>query len=591
MTFEQAAVFAILGALIVLLVWDRVRYDLVAGLALLAAVIVGVVPAKEAFRGFSDDIVVIVGSALIVSAAVARSGLVQRLMRPLTPRMKSTEVQIAVLATVVALLSAFMKNIGALAMFMPIAVQLARRSGTSPSRLLMPLSFSALLGGLMTLIGTSPNIIVSRLRQEILGEPFRMFDFMPVGIWLAVAGVVFLVFGWRLLPRSRKAAAGEDLFSVADYLTEVRLKENSPLVGKLVADLEELAEGQVTVVAIIRDNHRRYTPEPFWELFPGDVLVLESDAQALESLMSDAGLELVHDQKLTEDAEKRPELSIVEAVVAPGSPIIGRTVEEIGLRKRYGVNLLAHRRHGRATAQRLRGIRFAVGDLLVLRIPSGDIADRLAMLGVLPLAERNLQLRDRRRMWLPALILVGAMALAGTGTVPVAMAFFGAALAVMLVGALTLNEAYSAVDWPVIVLLGALIPVSDSLRATGGTELIAQWLSMAASALPAYGSLALVLVAAMAVTPFLNNAATVLVMAPIGAGLATKLGLNPDPFLMAVAVGAACDFLTPIGHQCNTLVMGPGGYRFGDYWRLGLPLSVLVAVLGTALIGYYWPLT
>ncbi|MBK7250948.1 MAG: SLC13 family permease [Gammaproteobacteria bacterium] len=587
MTIEQALAFAIVAGVIALLVSGRVRYDLAGAVALLASVAAGIVRPEDAFRGLSDDIVIIVGSALVVSAAITRSGIIERLIRPITPYMKITELQIAVLVTLVALLSAFMKNIGALAMFMPIAFQVARRTGRPVSRLLMPLAFGSLLGGLMTLIGTSPNVIVSRLREDIVGRPFAMFDFLPVGLWITAAGVVFLVIGWRLLPQRRPA--GGDAFSIEDYQTEVRVSADSRFVGRTVADLERLAAGEVEVLTIIRERFRRYVPVPDWELLAGDILVLRSDAHVMYRLVAEARLELVHDKELEVAEGRAREVSVVEAVIAPGSAMIGRTVEELDLRHRFDVNLLAVGRRGQRIVQRLRRVRFQAGDLLVLRGHTDVLGERIAALGCLPLAERRLRLGDRPRAWLPVLILAGAMTLVGTGLVAVQIAFFGAAVAVLLVGALRLDEAYAAVDWPVLALLAALIPVSDSLRTTGATDLIAGWLSMVAVHLSPGGAVAMLLVAAMAVTPFMNNAATVLVMAPIGASLAQRLGLQPDPFLMAVAVGAACDFLTPIGHQCNTLVMGPGGYRFGDYWRLGLPLSLLVIGLGTWAILRYWP--
>jgi di/tricarboxylate transporter len=591
MTLDQALAFAIIVGIIVLLVWDRIRYDVVALGGLLVAVAVGIVPAKEAFTGFSDEIVVIVASALVISMAISRSGIVERVIRPLTPFMSRTEAQIAILVTLVAFLSAFMKNIGALAIFMPIAFQLARRTGRPVSRLLMPLSFGSLLGGLMTLIGTSPNIIVSRVREEMLGEPFGMFSYMPVGIVLTALGILFLTFGWRLLPGThRSSSAPENLFSVADYRSEVGLPETSPLVGKTVAELEKLGEGEVKVAAVIRERYRRYVPAPDWTLLPDDVLVLQSDPHALARIIAQGQLELLHGKELEPASGEAAELTVVEAVVKAESPMVGLTVGELHLRERHNLNLLAVSRAGERSERRMQRLRFRAGDLLVLQGLAGEIYDQLGELGCLPLAERRLQLGRQRRAYLPALILAVAMVLVTTGVTTVPVAFFGAATVIMLTGTLSVREAYEAVEGPVLVLLGALIPVSDALRTTGGTDLVAGWLSVAGDALPPTGAVALMLVAAMAVTPFLNNAATVLVMAPIGASLATRLQLSPDPFLMAVAVGAACDFLTPIGHQCNTLVMAPGGYRFSDYWKLGLPLSIIVIIAGTLLISIFWPI-
>ena len=592
MTLDQALAFAIIIGTIGLLIWDRIRYDLVALLALFASIACGIVEPQNAFRGFSDDIVIIVGSALVVSAAIGRSGLIETLMNPLVPRMRTSAMQVAVLASAVTALSAFIKNVGALAIFIPIAIQVARRTEKPASRVLMPLAFGSLLGGLVTLIGTSPNIIVSQMREQITGEPFRMFDFAPVGICLAAVGVTFLTLGWRLLPKTKSSAGAtpETRFSIEDYITEARLPPGSPYVGKTVRNLEALGDGDVTVVAIIREEYRRYIPAGHWTLYEGDILVLEADTHALARLVDAAQLELVHGKERAEGNARQEDWTVIEAVVTANSPMIGNTVEQIALRERHGLNLLAVSRSGRRIAQRLRRLRFQNGDLLVLQGRAERIDDKLAVLGCLPLAERNVPLGRKRNMYVPALILGAAMVLVTAGMVSVPVGFFGAAVAVLVFQVLTLKEAYDAVEWQVLVLFGALIPVSEALQATGATELIAGWLSTASQHLPPRGALALMLIAAMALTPFLNNAATVLVMAPIAASLAGKLALSPDPFLMAVAIGAGCDFLTPIGHQCNTLVMGPGGYRFGDYWRLGLPLSAIVAVLGTFLVSLFWPL-
>ena len=588
MTYEQGLAFAILGGAMALFVWNRLRYDVVALLALLAAVATGVVPKEKAFSGFSDQIVIIVASALVVSAAISRSGIVESLIRPLAPWMRTTGSQIAVLVAAVTVLSAFMKNIGAVAIFMPIAVQLARRTGTNPSHLLMPLAFGSLVGGLMTLIGTSPNVIVSRMREEIVGAPFGMFDFTPVGAAIAVCGVVFLALGWRLLPARQARAAPEDLFKVEGYTTEAHVPATSPMVGKTVGEVEKLGQGEVTVSGVIREKYRRYTPASHWTVFEGDLLVLEGEGHALDKLINDAKLELAPSKELEEKPERPEEMALMEAVVTGASEMVGRSLTELALRHRHGVNLLALSRRGERSTARLRKMRFEPGDVVVLQGPEGSMPDVLAALGLLPLAERNVQLGRPRQRWLPAIVLACAMALVAAGLAPVEVAFFGAATVIVVAGSLTPNQAIEAVEWPVILLLGALIPVSDAIQETGGSQLIADLLGGAIDQLPSFGAIALVMVSAMAVTPFLNNAATVLVMAPVAALLAERLGASVDAFLMAVAIGAACDFLTPIGHQCNTLVMGPGGYRFGDYWRLGLPLSALVVALGTPLLMLVW---
>jgi len=577
--------------MVALFVWNRLRYDLVAMLGLLVAMASGVVPPDQAFAGFSDPVVIIIASALIVSAGVGKSGVVGRAVRSLEPRLRTTGMRVAVLAGSVTVLSAFMKNIGALAIFLPIAMQVARRSGTPASRLLMPMAFGSLIGGLVTLIGTSPNILVSRVRAELIGKPFAMFDFAPVGLGIVVAGFTFLVVGWRLLPGGRQgvplpAAA----FDIGPYLSEARLPATSSLVGKTVADLEALGEGGVSVIAIIREAEKRYVPAGHWTLFADDILVLQSDPHALKAVMSDAGLRLEGAGKGLAKGMPASDIGVVEAVVMTNSPLIACSPAELGLRQRHGVNLLGISRHGDRITTRLRNLRFQAGDVLVLAGSAEAMPETLRGLGCLPLVDRATGLERRRQEYLPLVLLVLAMAAVALNLVPVPAAFFGAAVLIVLFGVLTLQEAYQAIELPILVLLACLIPISDAISRTGTAGVIAEGLAAIAGALPPTGVVTLVLMTAMILTPFLNNAATALIMAPIAASLAQRLGVNPDPLLMAVAVGAACDFLTPIGHQCNTLVMGPGGYRFGDYWRLGLPLSAIIVVVGSVLIPLVWGL-
>ena len=586
MTFDQFASFGIIGAVVVLLVWDKLRYDVVAILALLATVLLGLVPAKDAFAGFADDIVIIIASALVVSAGIARSGIVDALIRPFAARLDTPGRQIVGLGGAVAILSAVMKNIGALAIFMPVATQLARRHRTKQHFVLMPMAFASLMGGLMTLVGTSPNLVVSRVRQDLLGKPFGMFDYLPVGLGITLVGMIFLTFGWRLLPTDRQGSrSAEDAFSVEDYVSELRLSDDSAYVGQTVADIEKLASGEVHVVGIIRERFRRLVPEPDWTISIDDVLLIKGDAPALQRVVIGAGLIPAADRALDGG-----NLSIAEAIVHKESPLIGQTSSTARLAEQFGLTLIAISRTGYRFRRRLRQVSFREGDLLLLRGPEHNLSDRLTTAGLFPLAERRLQVGRRRSVWVPAGIVVLTVLALALQIVPVAIAFLAAATAMIVSGVLKPDEAYGAIEWPILVLIGALIPVSGTLETTGGTAIIASGLSTVAAQLPPFAIIALVMAAAMAVTPFLNNAATVLVMAPIGATMAQQLGLRPDAFLMAVAVGAGSDFLTPIGHQCNTLVMGPGGYRFADYARLGIPLSLLILSLGTTLILYFWPL-
>jgi di/tricarboxylate transporter len=548
-------------------------------LALLAALLLGLVRPEDAFSGFADDIVIIVASALVISAAVERSGVIEVAIARLSGGMSRIGSQLTVLVGSVTLLSAMVKNIGALAMLMPAAFRMAKRSDSSPSCFLMPMAFGSLLGGLMTLVGTSPNIIVSRVREDLTGEPFAMFDYMPVGAGIAAAGLLFLRFGYRLLPSDRRAAPtmGEAL-DIEDYATEAEVPSGSSAEGRSVAELRELLERGVELTGLHRGERRSTLTLPDAVIRSGDVLILKGDPEALERVIASLGLDL--------EGHHRG----AAAGTSSDSILAGTAAGRVALHDRHGVNLIAVSRSGERITRRLRDVVLCPGDVVVLQGALDTLPERLRELGCLPLAERSLRLGNARRGLVPLAILGGAMALTAAGWLPVAVAFFGAAALIMLSGALPAREAYARIEWPILVMIGALIPVSASLRTTGATDLIADFLSGLAATLPAWGAVALIMVAAMAVTPFLNNAATVLVMAPIAASFATGLGYRPEAFLMAVAVGAGSDFLTPIGHQCNTLVMGPGGYRFGDYARLGAPLSLLVVIVGVPLILAVWPL-
>ncbi|HEX8302022.1 SLC13 family permease [Sphingomonas sp.] len=590
MTLPQMLSVAVLGGMMLLFIWGKLRYDVVAVIALLAALAAGVVKPKEAFSGFSDDIVIVVASALVLSGAVQRSGVIESAMLVLQRRVTRIRSQLLLLCASVGFASALVKNIGALAMMMPVAFQMAKRSNASPAVFLMPMAFASLLGGLITLIGTSPNIIVSRVRQEMTGEPFGMFDYAPVGLGLTVVGLIFLRFGYRLLPRDRRAVPtlGEAL-DIQDYVTEALIPAGSPVVGETVGAFLERHEDEITLSAILRSGVRS-APFPDTELREGDLLILTGAPDGLERVIATDALEL-EGQHRDRPVEGGDDVGVIEAVIGTGSVLIGQTAARLGLHERFGVNLIAVSRRGERIARRLAEVQLRAGDVIVLQGPLELLFERLGELGCLPLAERTLRLGSARKGLIPLAALSVAMLATALGYVPVAVAFFAAAAFVIISGALPVREAYGHIEWPILVMLGALIPVSDSLRTTGTTDLIGEQLSHFAAILPPWGAVALILAATMAVTPFLNNAATVLVMAPIAATFATGLGYRPEAFLMATAVGAGCDFLTPIGHQCNTLVMGPGGYRFGDYARLGAPLSLIVLVVGTPLILWAWPVT
>ncbi len=592
MTLHQAEAFAIIGIMFLLFVTDRLRYDLTAALALSACLLTGVVPANQAFLGFSNPIIILIASVLVLSRAVSLSGVIDRAIRRLTRRIRSTTLQVFTLTVSVTFLSAVIKNVGALGIFVPVAIQAAERNDRPPSRYLMPLSFGSLIGGTMTLIGTSPNLLISTVRQEAIGKPYSFFDFVAVGLPLSVCAIAFLSFGWRLLPVRKGAPSAERRFKVEDYMVEARVLPDSILVEKTVAELEALAEGDVTVAAIIRDHDQRYIPSAHWTIFADDLLLLQGDPVALQPVIEQAGLELVGSDVAagTPRGDKDDALETVEAVVSGESPLVGSTLGWMRLRQRYQINVLALTRGDRRITARLRESRLRIGDVIVMQGRASQLEEAMRDLACLPLAERHLTLGHERRRWPPLGILLGTIGLVVAGMLHAEVGFFIAAVLVVLFGLIGPRQAYAAIDGPLIVMLACLIPVGEALRTTGAAGLLAGELSVLGHHMPAPAIVGVLLVLAMAVTPVLHHAAAALVIGPIAAALAHNLGYAPDAFLMAVALGASCDFLTPIGHQNNLLVMGPGGYRFGDYWRLGLPLSILVAFAGTALILLRWPL-
>ena len=591
MTFQQGLAFALVGLTIGAFIWGRFRYDLVAVVALVAGLAIGIIPAEAAFDGFKNDVTVIIACALIVSAAFARSGVIELAMRRVMPLLKTERSQVPVLTGAVTLLSMATKNVGALAIMMPVALQVARQTKSSPSRLLMPMAFGAMAGGMVTLVGTAPNIIVAEVRQSIVGEPFAMFDYAPVGLALTLIALAFLAFGYRLLPRDRQGATSMSAALAANaYATEVRAPEGWAPGSMTVSALGALGDGEVKIMALIRSGKRRLSPRGNVVVKAGDALLIEGEQQALEGFVSRAQMNLIRDDRPVPIATASEEIAIVEAVIGRNSPLQGQSVRSSDLYGQHGINLLGVSRSGFQLTQHLRTAKLAPGDIILLQGAEQALPVALRALDLLPLAERQVQLGSVRRRFMPAVVLACAMTLVGLGLVPVAVAFFGAAVVIVALGGLKMREAYAALDGPLLVLIAALIPVSDAIQSTGGSDLIAGLLRHVFTGLPGVVAITGVMLASMAVTPFLNNAATVLIVAPIGATLAKQLGYNPDPFLMAVAVGAACDFLTPIGHQCNTLVMGPGGYKFSDYPRLGAPLSALVLVTGPSLILLFWPL-
>ena len=593
MTSDQIIVFAIMAALFVLLVWGRWRYDLVAFAALLVAVAVGVVPGEQAFSGFGHPAVVIIALVLIISRGLSNAGVVDVVVRSLVDAGRSVTAHISIMAGVAASLSAVMNNVGALALLMPVDLQAAAKAKRSPALTLMPLSFATILGGLVTLIGTPPNIIIAAYRQDALGAPFAMFDFAPVGLACAIAGVLFIsLIGWRLIPQDRaKQDTPQELFELEGYIAEARVPEGAKIIGQKVRSLHpEADEKEVAILGLVRAGRRLPGFARREVIRKGDILVFEARPDAIDKFIASTGLEHVGAGQIFSDKQGSGDLGLMEVVVPAGARIDGRSAREINLLQRQSVLLLGVSRQGQRFRDRVRRLTVRAGDILLLLGSNERLAPASNWLGCLPLAERGLQVTRDGKALIAAGMFAAAIGLASFGLIYLPIALAGVVVGMVLTKIVSLREIYDQVEWPIIILLGSLIPLGQALEATGGTQTIVRLLlELAAGAGPVI-MLSLLMVLTMTLSDVLNNTATAVIAAPIALQLAEQLDANPDAFLMGVAVAASCAFLTPIGHKNNTLIMGPGGYRFGDYWRMGLPVELIVLLVSIPMILLVWPL-
>ena len=590
MMSDQGILFGLLGVVFALLVWGRIRYDLVAFGALIFAVIIGVVPQQDAFAGFGHHATIIIALVLIVSRGLSNSGAIELIARHVIDGGRSLFLHIGIMSGVAAVLSAVMNNVAALALLMPIDVQAAKKAKRSVGLSLMPLSFASILGGMITLIGTPPNIIIASFREQAIGEPFGMFDFAPVGAATAFAGVIFIVFvGWRLIPMDgREDDAGAVPTPHADYIAEVRVGEVSSIIDQRVRDLDQRAdEANVVIDGLVRNGKRLPGQARRETIRKGDILVIEADAEHIDAFVGAFGLEYVGSEKYAGHAAEG--LSLIEAVVPENARIEGRSAISLRLLYRHGITLLGVSRKGKTFRERVRKLDTRAGDVLLLLGQAERLGDVVKWLGCLPLQQRDLQVIQRHKAWIAVASFALAIAAATSGIIHLPEALALVCMVMIGFNIVPLKEIYTSIEWPVIVLLGSMIPIGSALEASGGTAMIAQQIIEFAAGYGPLVVLTLLMIVTMTLSDVLNNTATTVIAAPIAIDIANRLSVNPDPFLMAVAIAASCAFLTPIGHKNNTLIMGPGGYRFGDYWRMGLPLEVIVIAVSLPMIMLVWP--
>ncbi len=587
---DALIVVIVLAITVIFFIWGFWRYDTVALISLVTLVFLGQIPASEAFIGLSNPAVITVAAVMIITKAINQSGLVEQVVSHIAPLTKNTILHIGLLTVITAVLSAFMNNIGALALMMPIAISSAVNAKLSPSTVLMPLSFASVLGGLCTSIGTPPNLLISSYKEEITGKAFSMFDFSPVGVTVAVICIAFIALvGWRLIPIRQKATSdSQEKYPIQDYITEIKIPESSSVVGLNRYKLEHLIQGDFTLLGIIRQRKKRLSVPHDEILQAKDILIIEASHDDLHNLLEAGQLELVGGEIISPESLRGDDIATNEAVVPPGSRIEGRSWQRMRIRSRLQINLLAIARAGRAFRNRLNHVNLNAGDVVLLQGRAETIQENIINLGLVPLAERTINVGFRRRMLVPILAFVVAILIAGFNITSVAVAFTAAVLFLVVFNVMPMRRVYQGVDYSIIILLAAMIPIGGALQSSGATKIISDGiLHFAGTGSPTL-IVALILIITMTLSDIMNNAATAVVMAPIASSMAQSMHLSVDPFLMAVAVGASCSFLTPISHQNNTLVMGPGGYKFYDYLRLGLPIELIVLVVAIPMISWYW---
>ena len=584
----QILISIILCSALLLFLWGRWRHDVIAFLALIIAVIFGVVNIDQAFSGFSHPAVITVATVLVISRALQLSGIIDITAKYIAGIADNPLANLTLLTIVGAVLSAFMNNVGALALMMPLAMRTAR----SPTQILMPLSFGTILGGMMTEIGTPPNIIIAAYRKDISGHGFGLFDFAPVGVPLTMIGVTFLVvFGWRLIPKGRRSGkTPSEMLEGAKYITEAQVDKDARAIGKTIRQLERMVDNDALVIGVIRHGFKQLGRVRDMTLEEGDILILRTESRAFHKILEETDMSLVGDFEIGEGTLHSEDIALLEFVVMPGARIDWRSARDLELSRRFGINMLAIARQGERIEERLGHVQLRAGDLLLIQGEKDTLQDTMSMLGCIPLAERGLQPIRRRKRYLPFLIFAAAIAATSFGLMPVQISFSAAIIALVLFELISPREIYDCIDWPIIILLGSFIPLGVALESTGVTDVLAQWVVEFSGHVSVWVVLTVVMVLTMALTNLINNAATAVMMAPIAVHISTQIGVNSDPFLMATAIASSSAFLTPIGHQNNVLVMGPGGYRFSDYWRMGLPLQILIVALAVPLILAVWPL-
>ena len=579
------------GALVILmglLIWGKWRYDAVTLLCLAALVLMGIVPANDAFSGFGHPAVVTVALVLLISKGLQEAGMVS-LAGNLFSRLTLSENQFLIMIMVIAaLLSSFMNNIGAMALLLPITLSVCQKMGWNPSKFLMPLAFASILGGMNTVIGTPPNIIIAQYRQEYTGVSFNFFDYSLVGLAVSILGILFIsVIGYRLVKVRENTTEITRLIDLKNYLFEVTVREDSKAIGLRLSEIKKISGPETEILGLVNETGAVSSVSMATKIQPGQILVIKTSPDDISSIQEALGFEIAENLNTIQESD----LDEIEVMVSAGSRLIGRKHEFLKRLASEDLALLGLWRRGAKFRTRLAREAFKVGDVLLLGVRTKDdegVKEKIKHLGLMPLMERELQTIPSRSRLLKSLVFFGlAIGLTAFNVMDIVVAFLLCVIAFISIKVLNGNL-YRNIEWPVVVMLAAMIPVGQALETSGISLNIANFISTTTQGMDMPWLILMILVITMFVSDIVNNAATAVIMAPIAANLAIQAGHPVDPFLMAVAVGASCAFLSPIGHQCNTLVMAPGNYKFGDYWRLGLPLECVIVAISIPMILFVW---
>ncbi len=585
---DQVLLSATLIALLGLFIWGKVRYDALAIGALFVLVVLEIIPANDAFAGFAHPAVVTVALVLIISQGLKNSGLTG-LVGKLIGTRTFTEFQFLVcLLFIAAILSSFINNIGALAILLPITLNICQKMEWHASKFLMPLAFACILGGMNTAIGTPPNIIISEYKATISSSGFNFFDFSYVGIVITLLSILFIaLLGNKFILLRNTGSKIEHLINLKGYLFEVSVNDGSSAIGMTLYKFKKQAGEDTEILGIVSENGSVKKVQNNMRIKSGQILVIKTPPDDIGNILDVFGFSIPKElHSFDED-----DLEEIEVMITPGSRLIGRKYDFFLKLAFEELNLLGLWRKGSRYRTRLTRETFKSGDVLLLGVrdlDEEDVSNKIKHLGLMPLRQRELQTIPSRSRLLKGLIFFSlSIFLVSFNYLSAAAAFLLCVLGFARIKIIDSNF-YREIDWPIIVMLAAMIPIGTALQTTGLSDIIAISISEYASNLSLFWILFTILIVTMATTDIINNAATAVIMAPISTGIALELGYAVEPFLMVVAVGASCAFLTPIGHQCNTVVMGPGNYKFTDYWRLGLPMDILIILVSIPMILFVW---